>query len=134
MGWKNYHLYEFIVPTIGGYVKIGCPDPEEPLSLRNLPDKKVKISDYLFKANDSAKYLYDFGDGWEHLIRLEEVTEKQAGQKYPQLIDGARACPPEDCGGVWGYENLVKALSDPEHPEHKEMREWVGEKFDPERF
>ncbi|MBL8025000.1 MAG: plasmid pRiA4b ORF-3 family protein [Fibrobacteres bacterium] len=134
MGWKNYHLFEFKVPSLSGYVKIGSPDPEEPPSIRNLPEKKVKISDYMFKVNDRAKYIYDFGDNWEHTIQLESFINKEADKKYPMLIDGARACPPEDCGGVWGYENLVKALSDPEHPEHKEIREWVGEKFDPVKF
>ena len=71
-------------------------------------------------------YEYDFGDGWEHLIEVQKVMPKEAGQKYPQLLKGKGACPPEDCGGIWGYYDFVEAINDPKHKSHKDMVEWMG--------
>jgi hypothetical protein len=79
-------------------------------------------------------YEYDFGDGWEHEILVEKILQSEPGVRYPVCLAGKRACPPEDCGGVWGYESLLEALRDPEHPEHNDMLEWIGEDFDPEAF
>jgi hypothetical protein len=80
------------------------------------------------------RYEYDFGDGWEHDILLEAVLPAQAGGIYPRVEAGKRACPPEDVGGVHGYEHFLEALSNPTHPEHGEFVEWIGKKFDPEEF
>jgi hypothetical protein len=79
-------------------------------------------------------YEYDFGDGWEHEILLEKVFQPDPGVRYPRLIGGARACPPEDCGGTGGYANFLEAISDPEHEEHDEYLDWIGGEFDPEKF
>ena len=78
-------------------------------------------------------YLYDFGDSWEHLIEFEGKQEKQVDQ-YPICLTGARACPPEDVGGTPGYENFISIINDPTHEERKELLEWVGGKYDPEKF
>lgn len=77
---------------------------------------------------DEIHYEYDFGDGWQHLIELQKVTSPVPGQMYPQLLKGKGACPPEDCGGVWGYYHLVEAINDPKHEDHKDMKRWLGVK------
>ena len=78
-------------------------------------------------------YIYDFGDNWEHVIMLEAIESKKKGIKYPRCIDGARACPPEDCGSIPGYYRLLEILADSKHEEHEEMKEWSGD-FEPEHF
>lgn len=79
-------------------------------------------------------YLYDFGDGWKHCIEYECILFRQSKQRYPICIAGEYACPPEDCGGPWGYENLLKIFNNPHHEEYETMKMWVGKKFDPEKF
>ena len=79
-------------------------------------------------------YEYDFGDSWQHEIVLEKTLEPEPKVKYPRCVEGARACPPEDCGGIWGYADFLEAISDPKHPDHRDMKEWIGGKFDPEKF
>jgi pRiA4b ORF-3-like protein len=79
-------------------------------------------------------YEYDFGDSWEHELLVEKILPRDEGKRYPVCLTGKRACPPEDCGGVWGYASFLEALHDPEHPEHEEMLEWIGGEFDPEAF
>jgi Plasmid pRiA4b ORF-3-like protein len=79
-------------------------------------------------------YEYDFGDSWQHEIVLEKTLEPEPKVKYPRCIEGARACPPEDVGGIWGYADFLQAVSDPKHESHRDMKEWIGGKFDPEKF
>ena len=86
------------------------------------------------RPKDRFVYEYDFGDSWRHIITVEKVLERQSGVRYPQVVAGKRACPPEDCGGVWGYQEFLEAIRDPEHPEHEAMLEWVGGAFGPEGF
>ena len=83
---------------------------------------------------NSQPVKYDFGDSWEHELLVEKRLPLEAGKRYPVCLTGKRACPPEDCGGIWGYASLLEAIRDPEHPEHEEMLEWVGGEFDPEAF
>ena len=84
--------------------------------------------------NRLADYTYDFGDNWEHTVELEEILPRDKDVEYPRCIAGERACPPEDCGGIWGYEDLLQIISDPEHEEYEAMLEWIGGEFDPEHF
>ncbi len=84
--------------------------------------------------NRSAEYVYDFGDNWEHKIRLEKILPGEKCAVYPVCIKGKRACPPEDCGGLWGYSDILEALEDPDNEEDEELLDWVGEDFDPEHF
>jgi hypothetical protein len=79
-------------------------------------------------------YEYDFGDSWEHVIKVEKILPAMPGVRIPLCLAGKRACPPEDCGGAWGYEHLLEVLRDPAHEEHNEMLEWLGGEFDPEAF
>jgi len=138
MGWEDYHLHEFEIfdPSKGLKVNIGIPPGELGVSFEKetLPGWKERISDYFSMENRRAVYVYDFGDNWEHEIVLEKILPREEGVDYPVCIGGKRACPPEDCGGIWGYEEFLEAIADPDHELHDEMLEWVGGEFDPERF
>lgn len=131
MGWESYHLHQF---EIDG-VKYGPTDLDEPLPVHEERDRR--LSDFELKKGGRLYFDYDFGDGWEHRITLEKFLEPEPGTAYPVCIDGSRACPPEDVGGVDGYRNFLKALRDRRHPEHEDLKRWShrrGRAFDPERF
>jgi hypothetical protein len=136
MGWDDYHLHEFEVvnPSTGLGVIIGSPTPHEVLAGEVLLSGEEKIADFFSMENRTASYVYDFGDYWEHKIQLEKVLPREKNIKYPICVKGKRACPPEDCGGVWGYAELLEIINNPEHEEYEEMLEWLGGKFDPEHF
>jgi hypothetical protein len=127
-GWAGYHLYEFEI----GRVSYGEPDPDGMLEAKNA--KRYRLGQMVGGEGAKFRYTYDFGDNWEHDILVEKVAPPEPGVKYPRCVAGKRACPPDDCGGPWGYPDLLAAISDPEHPEHDEMLEWVGGEFDPEAF
>ena len=134
MGWEDYHLheFEFTDPSTRIKTRIGIPDEESDSEI--LPDWKQKIAKWFSLETRQAKYTYDFGDGWKHLVELEKILARDQNTNYPICIDGEKACPPEDCGGVWGYYELLKAIKDPKHERHEELLEWVGGEFDPEHF
>jgi Plasmid pRiA4b ORF-3-like protein len=94
----------------------------------------ILIARHFPHPGTTVQYEYDFGDGWEHELTLEAILPRPAGQKYPLCVDGARACPPEDCGGVYGYEDLLTVIQDPAHEEYGSTLEWLGGRFDPDRF
>jgi len=137
MGWLDYHLHEFRIRKkhSRSVTEIGIPS-EDGLEndLEILPGWEVPIADYFSEIGATADYEYDFGDGWRHKIILEGILLSEKGRKYPECIDGARACPPEDCGAVPGYEHLLEVISDPGHEEYQEMITWLGGKYDPEEF
>lgn len=135
MGWTDSHLHEFNVsdPIYDARVRIGIPDEEFP-ERKTLPEEEQTIAAWFTQENSSADYLYDFGDDWEHEVRMEKIMAVEPDVRYPRCTAGRRACPPEDCGGVVGYERILEILSDAHHMEYAEMLEWVGEDFDPERF
>jgi hypothetical protein len=93
--------------------------------------QRVKLNK-LVSAGEKFLYEYDFGDDWEHEILVENILPVE--QKLPICIKGKRACPPEDVGGIWGYETFLEAINDPQHPEHEMLTEWVGGSFDAEAF
>jgi Plasmid pRiA4b ORF-3-like protein len=131
MGWWDCHLHQF---TIHGR-DYGLPDPELPEFSNGIENEmNVTMMDVLYGAKDRFVYEYDFGDSWTHQIVVEKMVPREKGQRYPVCIAGKRASPPEDCGGIWGYQNLLKVISDPKHPEHDNMIEWVGGGLDPEAF
>lgn len=90
-----------------------------------IDEKKTKIANYFSLSNSTAVYEYDFGDSWKHEVLFEGIHPAATETKYPTCIAGERACPPEDAGGVSGYERLLKILADPKHKEHDEMKEWL---------
>ncbi len=126
LGWSNSHLYEFRARGVGWGVP--SPDwPDGPLDARKatllnlLEDLGVK----------SIRYLYDFGDGWEHTIKIERITDAFPGVAYPRLVTATGRCPPEDVGGPWGYGEFLQVIADPNHDRHDEFSRWIGEPFDP---
>ena len=122
-------MHEFHI----GQKRFGKPDPND--SLMGLPatgnERTVRIFSVLGKVGAKAVYTYDFGDGWEHSIAVEKVLPPDPGLAYPLCTAGKLHGPPEDCGGIPGYYNLLEALHD---PDHEEMLEWTGDGFDPEEF
>lgn len=137
MGWLDYHLHVFEVrdPASGRAIEIGIPDEDELEANSELrAGWDVPVLDYLNEPGRTCGYEYDFGDSWHHTVRLEEIVPRVKGTKYPRCVDGARACPPEDCGGIWGYQELLEVLHDPTREEYKETLEWLGGKFDSEQF
>jgi len=136
MGWLDMHLHRFRVrePGTGAEVEIGIPDPDGFEEVPCLAGWEVPIVGYFTEPDDRADYEYDFGDGWEHEVVLEAVAPRVPKSRYPVCLDGARACPPEDCGGIPGYEQICEILRDPGHDEHDATLEWLGRKYDPEAF
>ena len=132
VGWEDYHLHTFDAPALGA-INLMMREMEDPDKLMNL-EAKVPIHRALPTLKGKIKYTYDFGDDWEHTIVLEKILPVEPDLIYPYCTDGARACPPEDCGGAYGYVNLLEILKDPEHEEYEDMTEWIDEDFDPEKF
>jgi hypothetical protein len=128
MGWEDSHLHQFIANE----KFYGTPDDDFGMEIED--ESKYKLSQLLKNEKDTITYEYDFGDSWEHKILLEKVLPFDSKNALPVCIKGKRACPPEDCGGIWGYEDLLEAISNPNHPEHEDMLEWLGGEFDPEEF
>jgi hypothetical protein len=132
MGWTDSHLHQFM---IGGSI-YGPADLDGGWSeTRTLNEKKFRLRDLEADMRQEFTYEYDFGDGWQHRIKLEKVSapdEETPG--HPLLLGGKRACPPEDVGGPFGYEDFLAAVRDPKNPEHENMLEWYGSDFDPEYF
>jgi hypothetical protein len=134
MGWTNSHLHHF---RLGGQL---YGDPL--LMAENFEDMEykdsttTKVSDILPKGRKRFRfgYEYDFGDGWQHEVLFEGCVRPEAGKKYPLCVGGARACPPEDVGGVWGYADFVEAIRHADNERHEELLEWVGGNFGPEKF
>jgi Plasmid pRiA4b ORF-3-like protein. len=138
MGWFDCHLHVFRLKKPHGekIIEIGIPMDDFD-DIKILQGWDEYISDYLFEPGIIATYEYDFGDSWNHEIVFEGILLKEKAIKYPCCIDGQRACPPEDCGGAWGYENLLKVIADPDNDEYESTIEWLSGwygKYDPEAF
>ena len=141
MGWSDYHLHEFRIKNPGSHTSRRIGIPEEVYGGDGYgedegteADWDVRITDLFSTENDTAFYNYDFGDDWEHKIKFEKRLPSEPDVKYPICIKGKRACPPEDCGGMWGYEEMLNIIKDPEHEEYEEYINWLGGEFDPEHF
>jgi hypothetical protein len=131
MGWQDYHLHEFrIGPSFYGIPVDEWLDPRHVL----LPDSRVSLQKVAPVLPATFIYEYDFGDSWQHLILVERYAASRDMTPYPVCIDGARACPPEDVGGVSGYAEFLEAIADPRHEDHDQFLEWAGGSFDPEYF
>jgi hypothetical protein len=126
MGWWDYHLHQFTV----GALTYSVPHPDDWMDVED--ERQVRLREIADEGSQFV-YEYDFGDGWEHVLDVEKVLEPGPGRGYPVCIEGQRATPPEDVGGIWGYEVYLEAMQDPDHPEHHDYLRWRGE-FDPEAF
>jgi hypothetical protein len=129
IGWTNSHLHQFILRN-RRFGDVTMPDAEE-LALED--ERKVRL-DALLGEKQCIEYEYDFGDAWRHEVKVEKTLEFDARLSYPLCVGGARACPPEDCGGAGGYEHLLEVLQDEKDPEYDDTITWVGGYFDPEGF
>jgi hypothetical protein len=127
MGWTNSHLHAFRV----GDKRYGMCFDEYPDE--EIDEKGVTVLQGL-REERRFVYDYDFGDGWEHDVIIEELTWSYFGLKFAVCIDGQNACPPEDVGGPGGYAEFLDAVSDPKHEEHESYLEWAGGSFDPTEF
>ncbi|MGH9896638.1 MAG: plasmid pRiA4b ORF-3 family protein, partial [bacterium] len=129
MGWTDSHLHQFSVADL----RFAEPDNESdptPIDYRS-----ITLNQILPRSGATCVYEYDFGDSWEHLVEVEdELARETVADPLPRCVDGARACPPEDCGGMHGYELFLEAIGDQRHPEHDDYVRWVGGGFDPETF
>ncbi len=131
MGWTDSHLHSFDF----GDRQFTTPYDDNALEELQMEDENsVHLSELIDEPKSVFEYTYDFGDDWVHAVTLEKILPPSADTEYPVCLAGKRACPPDDCGGAWGYVNLLEALRDPAHPEHKELKSWVGRKFDSELF
>jgi hypothetical protein len=128
-GWGHSHMHEFIA---GDGERYGTPDPMDDAP-GSITSENTRLTTALRKA--TLNYVYDFGDYWEHRIKVEKTFAPDPQIKLPFCVDGAGATPPEDCGGVPGYEDFVQAMADPNHAEHDDMVEWIGsDTWDPAAF
>ncbi len=136
MGWEDAHLHEFTLrhPRSRNEERIGIPGDEFDEGPGCHPGWGVPLASRFTRVGQKARYTYDFGDGWDHEVLLEAVWPAEKGATYPRCIGGERACPPEDCGGPYGYLELLEAIGDPHHERHDELLEWIGGEFDPEAF
>jgi hypothetical protein len=124
--WYDSHLYEF---TIAG---TRYEEPNAEAEGEDATQKRLK--DFEWAVGDDFMYVYDYGDDWAHRITIERAPQRPDPGWLPYVMSGARRGPPEDCGGVPGYQRLLEALGDPEHPEHEEYRTWAGDDYDPDSF
>ena len=144
MGWNDGHLHGFrFVNKKNNYnaINIGMLMPDDNVEcMEGLIDERTAMTaDYFGKISKQCVYEYDFGDGWEHTVALEKIIFAEPKEKYPKIIAGANACPPEDCGGIGGYYDMLEISSNPKNPEYNEIREWLGlenpeDSFDPNIF
>ena len=126
MAWTNSHMHEF--------VKDRRSFGDSSMDVEVEDERKWRLDQLLTKPNDKMVYVYDFGDDWQHQVLLEKILEPEPGVRYPVLVAGKRAAPPEDVGGIFGYAEFLDALADPSHPMHEDYKDWVGDGFDPEAF
>ncbi len=130
MGWHDMHLHEF---TARNGERFGVPEHDD---FEPPQDESIhKLDEFLSRPRDKLRYTYDFGDSWEHVIELKLATEYSKRPMRAEFIDGAGKCPPEDCGGVPGYYEMLKAIHDPRHPEHRQFVDWLPNgTYDPDDF
>jgi Plasmid pRiA4b ORF-3-like protein len=147
MGWGNYHMYQFSPTGYDSYpcMELKTPDSESEFSpISNLrkgyeltyDSSKAKLSDYFNTKGQKITYIYDFGDDWKHILSLKKIWPSKTD--HPMLVAAEGKCPPEDCGGIWGYEELIETVSDPKHREYEDLREWLdmeeGDVWDAAQF
>lgn len=130
MGWENCHLHEF---KIGGASYGSVAEGDDLFAQGMKADRGIPLRDVLPAVTRTFEYIYDFGDDWTHEIIVEEFLHAEAGMPLAICLAGERACPPEDCGGIYGFYDYLEILKNPSHPEYEEIKEWMG-RHDPARF
>lgn len=130
MGWGGGHLHEFEV----NHQRYGMKDADLDFGEPILDERRMRLSTLIKRGVRRFTYEYDFGDGWEHLIKIEDRMATTTAGLPIQCIGGANACPPDDIGGPYGYAEFLQVMADPDHEEHQRMREWIGGAFNPAAF
>ena len=134
MGWTNSHMHQFTI----GNVRYSDPGMDDDMGPDETPDRdegKTALIEAVPQEKAELVYEYDFGDSWEHLVTVERIVWRdESFDGLAQCLEGSRACPPDDCGGIGGYADLLEIIKNPKHKEFKSMMEWLGRKFDPEAF
>lgn len=130
MGWSGGHLHEYEIAR----VRYGTDDPDWPSSEPILDERRYRLGPMLDDGLRRFTYLYDFGDGWEHRVTVEDRLVPPPGRPLIECLAGENACPPEDVGGPHGYEDFLRVLADPNDEEHEQIRAWIGGSFDPTAF
>lgn len=130
MGWMGGHLHAYEAEG----VTYERPDPDDGLSRRAKDESDHRLGEVLGAVGAKMRWDYDFGDGWQHNIVIEAIEPLDPSVGYPRCVAGRRACPPEDCGGPWGFQELLHAISDPTHPRHEELTEWLPVDYNPDEF
>ena len=126
-GWQNYHLWEFSL----GKRRYGPPSDDDWRDEPLVDASKTRLADLLGPRRTKIDYLYDFGDSWEHCLTISNVRAADPDRSYPRYVGGERNGPPEDCGGIPGFYDKLDAAADADHPDHAEIKEWLGD-YDPE--
>jgi hypothetical protein len=138
MGWSNSHLHQFAIRKGRHvqFIKMNSMDDlfDELESESDLNENEVTLAGILPKVKAAMTYEYDFGDGWQHEIIVERIFSPDQDVQYPRCVGGENACPPDDVGGPPGYADFAIAVMNPRHPQHREMLDWAGGKFDPFKF
>ena len=134
MGWTNSHLHQFIKDGIYYTKRYPEDDNWEDMESVDYEQPVIRVSEFLPDEKGSMLYEYDFGDGWIHRVTLEKILPTDDTVSLPVCLDGKMHCPPEDCGGVWGYAGMLEILKHPEHEQHEDYLAWLGGEFDPEYF
>lgn len=135
MGWTGSHMHQFIAGRGFAVTYYGQPDPEfADMGGPILDERRYTVADLAPKAKRKFTYEYDFGDSWYHEVLAEKILPSDPAFKHPVCFAGAMACPPEDCGGIYGYYNLLQTIANPKHPEHEQMKEWIGGTWNTEEF
>lgn len=131
MGWRDCHLHHFLID--GVYYSAPIPDTDWE-DMGETDYRRLTLSQLVPAPRLVFRYEYDFGDGWDHEILVEKILGEEPGKHYPVCLEGKRACPPEDVGGLGGYGHFLNVMRNPNHPEHDMLRGWIGGPFDPDRF
>ena len=132
MGWEDYHLHEFEVAR----QRVGTRSAEDAMFMERdeiIPERSTRLGQ-LLEGRRKFRYWYDFGDDWWHTVAIEKRLPADREAPPAQLVGGENACPPEDCGGIWGYADLLDALADPNHEGHEDAMDWLSEDFAPGAF
>ena len=129
MRWEDSHLHEFVV----GEKVYGVPYPEPGLIERKVhQSRSIRLGTLIDRGVREFLYVYDFGDNWRHRIMIGDVRQGDPALEYPHFIAGARRAPPDDVGGISGFEEFLEAVTDPDHEDHERMLTWCGGSFDPD--
>lgn len=135
MLFENYHLFDFVTGTRGAETRYIIPDPNDDFADDDFGDtmdaSKTELGTLIEVGIKRLIYTYDFGDNWQHTILTEAVAAADPTTTYPRFIEGANRAPPEDVGGIPGFENFLNVMAKPKHPEHADIKQWYGRTFDP---